>query len=115
MKFEQLINLIEDLVINKIRLEKINNEYEAKELNQVLTQEILTTSSIQDIVKKITMVPISMLFNRIEKSSNDLISSIGKDIKIEFIEDKTEIDNSIFPAEMQIDYVRIYQKEGGKN
>ena len=105
-KFEELINLIEDLVINKIRLEKINNEYEAKELNQVLNQEILTTSCIQDIVKKITMVPISTLLAKVEKSSNEFISNIGKNIRVEFVEDKTEIDNSILEqVETVINYL----------
>ena len=52
------------------------------------------------------MVPISTLLAKVEKSSNEFISSIGKNIRVEFVEDKTEIDNSILEqVETVINYL----------
>jgi chemotaxis protein histidine kinase CheA len=51
-KMDELLKLLEELVINKIRIEKINQELNNKEYKKVLDQETLIVSKVQEVVKK---------------------------------------------------------------
>lgn len=67
-KMNELLNLLEELVINKMRVEKINRELKNNEYRKVLEQEIQLVAKVQDVVKSIQTAEIDVIFKKITDS-----------------------------------------------
>ena len=65
-KMEELLELIEELVVNKIRIEKVKDETKDLEIKRVLGQEVQIVSKIQEVVKKIQTENMKTIYNNLE-------------------------------------------------
>jgi len=65
-KMEELLELIEELVVNKIRIEKVKDETKGLEIKRVLGQEVQIVSKIQEVVKKIQSESMKTIYNNLE-------------------------------------------------
>ena len=69
-KLDTLMNLMGELVINKVRLEQIGQTHRLSELTETLEQMDRVTTDLQNIVMKVRMVPVSQVFNRFPQNGS---------------------------------------------
>lgn len=91
---DEVAILVEDLVINKVRIEKIRNEISDLSHLKILDQELRIISNIQESIKKVSMLRIDALKASIEGCVQQYCSDYKMlvDLKLEGME--TEIENT---------------------
>jgi len=82
-QLDELMNLIGELVVNKIQLLKISSRHRLDFLNTTLESIDRVTSELQDLVMRIRMVPLEQVFNRFPRLVRDIARKGGK--KVNFI------------------------------
>ena len=85
--------MVSELVIYRTRLEQIVVNNKSPELVETLEQVERTTSDLQDLVMKIRMLPLDVVFNRFPRMMRDLAVDLGKDFIIEGAD--TELDRTV--------------------
>ncbi|MDM7999138.1 MAG: chemotaxis protein CheA [Dehalococcoidia bacterium] len=100
---DSLMNMVEELVIDRSRISQINRVLEAKYAGDDLVRDLSQTSShvikvineLQQDIMQVRMVPIGTLFNSFPRLVRDLAQRQGK--KVEFTMEglETELDRSI--------------------
>ncbi len=100
---DSLMNMVEELVIDRSRISQINRVLESKYAGDELVRDLSQTSShvikvineLQQDIMQVRMVPIGTLFNSFPRLVRDLAQRQGK--KIEFTMEglETELDRSI--------------------
>jgi len=91
-KLDGLMNLVGELVINKIRLANIGQNLENNSLSESLTQMGRLTDELQLGVMEVRLVPMDYIFNRFPRMVRDLAA-----------EEKKEIDLVIEGADIGLD------------
>lgn len=94
-RLDKLMNLFEELVIDRGRLERISEEIKSSELTETVERMSRTTGSLQEIILHMRMVPVDQVFSRFPKMVRSLSRDLGKQIKLEVIGAETELDRSI--------------------
>jgi two-component system chemotaxis sensor kinase CheA len=66
------------------------------------------TNELQEVVMSIRMVPLSLLFNRMNRIARDMCHKLNKEVKLEFSGEQTEVDKNIleFLADPLIHIIR---------
>ena len=94
-KLDKFMNMVSELVIHRTRLEQISSNYKIPELNETLEQVARSTSDLQDLVMKIRMLPLDVVFNRFPRMIRDLSIELGKEIDLEILGQDTELDRTV--------------------
>ena len=94
-KLDTLMNLIGELVINKVRLEQIGQTHRLAELTETLEQMDRVTTDLQNIVMKVRMVPVSAVFNRFPRMVRDISKELNKEINLTVEGEETELDRTV--------------------
>jgi two-component system chemotaxis sensor kinase CheA len=102
-RLDDLLNLVGELVIFKTRLnqiesdigEKINNKALSKEFNEGLELMGKTIAGLQEGIMRARMLPVSHVFNKFPRMVRDLSKSQGKDIRLVFEGEDTELDKTV--------------------
>jgi two-component system chemotaxis sensor kinase CheA len=102
-RLDDLLNLVGELVIFKTRLnqiesdirETINNKALSKEFNEGLELMGKTISGLQEGIMRARMLPVSRVFNKFPRMVRDLSKSQGKDIRLVFEGEDTELDKTV--------------------
>ncbi|MBK1812950.1 chemotaxis protein CheA [Clostridium sp. YIM B02505] len=94
-RLDKLMNMVSELVIHRTRLEQISTNYRAQELNETLEQVARTTSDLQDLVMKIRMLPLEVVFNRFPRMIRDLSVELNKEINFIVEGQDTELDRTV--------------------
>ncbi|GKU23545.1 chemotaxis protein CheA [Clostridium folliculivorans] len=94
-RLDKLMNMVSELVIHRTRLEQISTSYRAQELNETLEQVARTTSDLQDLVMKIRMLPLEVVFNRFPRMIRDLSVELNKEINFIVEGQDTELDRTV--------------------
>ncbi len=89
-RLDKLMNLVGELVIDKIRLIRIGSIHEIPELNDTIAHLDRLISDIQDEMMQARLVPVNLIFNRFPRMVRDLGRKENK--KIDFIVEGTEIE-----------------------
>lgn len=87
---DKLMNLVGELVINRIRLIRIGSMYEIPELTEAITHMDRLIADIQNEVMQARLVAVNLLFNRFPRMVRDLARKENK--KINFIVEGPEIE-----------------------
>jgi len=93
VKFDQLdklMNLVGELVINKIALLQVTADNHGDSLRRVTENIDRLTADLQDLVMQVRMVPVSQVFDRFPRLVRDL--SLKKAKKIDLLMDGKEIE-----------------------
>lgn len=83
---DELLSLLEELVINKIRIEKMQNEVVSSQHKRILGNEIQSVSKIQNVIKDIqttTMGPIYGKLNKYLRDNSSCIDFHGENSKLD--------------------------------
>lgn len=94
-RLDQFMNLVSELVIYRNRLDDISNRLKIAEINVPLEQVTRITSDLQDLVLKIRMQPISVVFNRFPRMIRDISKELGKDLELIIEGEETELDRTV--------------------
>jgi two-component system chemotaxis sensor kinase CheA len=93
VKFEQLdklMNLVGELVINKIALLQVTAENNCDDLKRITENIDRLTADLQDLVMQVRMVPVSQVFDRFPRLVRDL--SLKEKKKIDLVMEGKEIE-----------------------
>ncbi len=94
-RLDRMMNLVEDLVINRGRLELIAKKHGIKEFDEALSMVGRSVSDLQNLMMGIRMMPLERIFNRLPRVVRDVANHDGKEVEF-FIEGgETELDRSM--------------------
>jgi len=94
-RLDILMNLFEELVIDRGRLQSIATEVNHQELNETVERMSRTMGDLQNIVLTMRMVPVETVFNRFPKMVRQLSRDLNKKINLEVIGAETELDRTV--------------------
>lgn len=94
-RIDKLMNMVSELVIYRTRLEQIVIDNKSQELIETLEQVERTTSDLQDLVMKIRMLPLEVVFNRFPRMIRDLSLELKKEINFVIEGSETELDRTV--------------------
>jgi two-component system chemotaxis sensor kinase CheA len=94
-RLDQMMNLVEDLVINRGRLEQIAKTHSIKEFDEALSMVGRSVSDLQNLMMGIRMIPLERIFNRLPRVVRDVASHDGKEVEFIIEGAETELDRSM--------------------
>lgn len=94
-RLDILMNLFEELVIDRGRLDQISSELDNQELHETVERMSRVTSDLQTIVLNMRMVPVETVFNRFPKMVRQLARDLNKKVDLEIIGAETELDRTV--------------------
>lgn len=94
-RLDKFMNMVSELVIHRTRLEQISSSHKLADLNETLEQVARTTSDLQDLVMKIRMLPLDVVFNRFPRMIRDLSVELGKEMEFIIQGADTELDRTV--------------------
>lgn len=94
-RLDILMNLFEELAIDRGRLLSIATEINHGELNETVERMSRTMGDLQNIVLTMRMVPVETVFNRFPKMVRQLSRDLNKKIELNIIGAETELDRTV--------------------
>jgi two-component system chemotaxis sensor kinase CheA len=94
-RLDNLMNLVGELIINKIRLNQLASDINAKTLDESLANLDRLTNEIQNEVMEARMVPIDQVFSRFPRMIRDLAKSEGKQVDLVIEGKDIELDRTV--------------------
>lgn len=92
---DNLMNLVEELVLNRGRLERVTSEMENPSVTAIVEQLARLTTNMRDVVMQSRMVPASELFDRYPRLVRDTAKELGKDVEITIEGSEIELDRAV--------------------
>ncbi|RXE55542.1 chemotaxis protein CheA [Methanoculleus taiwanensis] len=94
-RLDQMMNLVEDLVINRGRLELIARKHGIKEFDEALSMVGRSVSDLQNLMMGIRMIPLERIFSRLPRVVRDVANYDGKEVEFVVEGGDTELDRSM--------------------
>lgn len=102
-KLDILMNLVGELVIERTRLDRFVDIFEAKYGSDELAENIVeisnhlgqVTGDLQDEIMKARMLPVATVFNRLPRMVRDIAQKLGKEIDFIVEGRETELDRNV--------------------
>lgn len=94
-RLDSLMNLVGELIINKIRLIQLANVHKLDILEETLASLNRLTNDLQEEIMAARMVPIDQIFNRFPRMVRDLAKKEGKDIDLVLEGGDIELDRTV--------------------
>lgn len=102
---EDIVSLVEELVINKVRIEKIKNEISDNSHAKILDQELRIISEIQASVKNVRRIKLKTIYPDLSDLVLEKSKQYERAVSFELIDQDTEVENTL------VDYIHevLYQ------
>ncbi len=94
-RLDMLLNLFEELVIDKGRLEQISIDLNHSELQDTVEKMSRVSSDLQHIILQMRMMPIDNVFSRFPRMIRQLARDLDKEVELEIIGSNTELDRTV--------------------
>jgi two-component system chemotaxis sensor kinase CheA len=94
-RLDILMNLFEELVIDRGRLEQISKDLNNNELDETVERMSRISGDLQNIILNMRMVPVETVFNRFPRMIRQLAKDLNKIINLEIIGAETELDRTV--------------------
>lgn len=94
-RLDALMNLFEELVIDRGRLEQISATMKDPELQETVERMTRISGDLQGIILNMRMVPIDQVFNRFPRMVRQLAKDLKKQINLEITGADTELDRTV--------------------
>lgn len=94
-QLDHIMNLVEDLVINRGRLKAIADEHKIKEMDEAIGMVERSVSDLQNLMMNIRMIPLNQIFNRLPRVVRDVAQYDGKEVEFVIEGGETELDRSV--------------------
>lgn len=94
-RLDILMNLFEELVIDRGRLQSIASELNHSELNETVERMSRISGDLQNIILTMRMVPVETVFNRFPKMVRQITRDLHKKVHLEIVGAETELDRTV--------------------
>lgn len=94
-RLDALMNLFEELVIDRGRLEQIAGTLRDNELQETVERMSRISGDLQNIILNMRMVPIDQVFNRFPRMVRQLAKDLNKKIDLQIYGAETELDRTV--------------------
>lgn len=94
-RLDRFLNLVSEIVVYRNQLEDATDRESIGEIRDSLEQVSRLTSELQDLVLKIRMQQVSVVFSRFPRMVRDLSNQLNKEMKLEIIGEETELDKTV--------------------
>ena len=94
-QLDHIMNLVEDLVINRGRLKQIAEKNRIKEMDEAVSMVERSVSELQSLMMTIRMIPLSHIFNRLPRVVRDVAQYDHKEVEFIVEGGETELDRSV--------------------
>ncbi|VVB55074.1 Chemotaxis protein CheA [uncultured archaeon] len=94
-RLDSLMNLVGELIINKIRLIQLASVHKLDDLEETLASLNRLTNDLQEEIMASRMVPIEQIFNRFPRMVRDLAKNQEKDIDLILEGGDIELDRTV--------------------
>ncbi|HDR4737682.1 TPA: chemotaxis protein CheA [Bacillus cereus] len=94
-KIERLMNMFEESVIERGRIDELAQAIQNKELIEHLNRLGDISKDIQNVLLNMRMVPIETVFNRFPRMVRMLAKDLGKKIDLQITGEDTEVDKIV--------------------
>lgn len=94
-RLDRLMNLFEELVVDRGRLEQISRELNHAELTETVERMSRISRDLQTIILNMRMVPVETVFNRFPRMVRQLARELGKKVRLDIIGADTELDRTV--------------------
>ncbi|WP_432359304.1 chemotaxis protein CheW [Sporosarcina sp. UB5] len=94
-RLDILMNLFEELVIDRGRLQSIASELHNPDLNETVERMTRVSGDLQNIILNMRMVPVETVFNRFPRMVRQLSRELEKKINLDIIGAETELDRTV--------------------
>jgi len=95
VQLDHIMNLVEDLVINRGRLKQIAEEHRIKEMDEAISMVERSVAELQNLMMTIRMIPLSHIFNRLPRVVRDVAQYDHKEVEFIMEGGETELDRSV--------------------
>lgn len=94
-RLDILMNLFEELVIDRGRLQSISTELHHPELSETVERITRVSGDLQNIILNMRMIPVETVFNRFPTMVRQLARDLKKKVNLEIIGAETELDRTV--------------------
>jgi two-component system chemotaxis sensor kinase CheA len=94
-QLDHIMNLIEDLVINRGRLRQIAAQHKIKEMDEAIGMVDRSVSELHSLIMNIRMIPLTHIFNRLPRVVRDVAQHDDKEVEFVIDGGETELDRSV--------------------
>nr|WP_225941853.1 chemotaxis protein CheA [Sporosarcina limicola] len=94
-RLDILMNLFEELVIDRGRLQSIAGDLHNPELTETVERMTRVSGDLQNIILNMRMIPVETVFNRFPKMVRQLARDLDKKIMLEIVGAETELDRTV--------------------
>jgi two-component system chemotaxis sensor kinase CheA len=94
-RLDNLLNLFEEFVIDRGRLQQISSEMNHRELTETVEHIQRVSEDLQNVILNIRMVPIETVFNRFPRMIRQLSRDLDKNVRVEIVGKDTELDRTV--------------------
>ncbi|MEH6888800.1 chemotaxis protein CheA [Bacillus sp. JJ864] len=94
-KIERLMNMFEESVIERGRIDELAESIQNKELIEHLNRLGDISKDIQNVLLNMRMVPIETVFNRFPRMVRMVAKDLGKKIDLQITGEETEVDKIV--------------------
>jgi len=94
-QLDHIMNLVEDLVINRGRLKQIADTHKIKEMDEAIGMVDRSVSDLQNLMMNIRMIPLNHIFNRLPRVVRDVAQYDKKEVEFVIEGGETELDRSV--------------------
>ncbi|GIP33088.1 chemotaxis protein CheA [Paenibacillus sp. J2TS4] len=94
-RLDVLMNLLSELLIDRVRLEQLAREIHRNDLTETVEHMTRVSGDLQNIVLKLRMVQIDTVFNRFPRMIRDIAKSLDKKIDLVITGAETELDRTV--------------------
>lgn len=94
-RLDLFLNLVSELVVYRNQLEEVSNRANFSDIKESLEQVSRLTSELQDLVLKIRMQQVKVVFSRFPRMVRDLSNELGKEMDLIITGEETELDKTV--------------------
>ncbi|MCT4782877.1 MULTISPECIES: chemotaxis protein CheA [Exiguobacterium] len=94
-RIDRLMNLFEEFIIDRGRLERLADEVGQPELNETVEKIKRGTNELQSLVLTLRMMPIEQVFNRFPRMVRSVAKDIHKKVQLDISGAETELDRTV--------------------
>lgn len=94
-RLDILMNLFEELMIDRGRLQSISTDMHHPELTETVERLTRVSGDLQNIILNMRMIPVETVFNRFPTMVRQLVRELNKKVDLEIIGAETELDRTV--------------------
>lgn len=94
-RLDILMNLFEELMIDRGRLQSISTEMHHPELTETVERITRVSGDLQGIILNMRMIPVETVFNRFPTMVRQLVRELNKKVDLQIIGAETELDRTV--------------------